>query len=141
MRWNLASDEGLWITAKDSVKEIGCIHTCQGLEVDYVGVIVGPDPIVRNGEVITRPEMRSRQDQSIKGYKAEVKRDPEEARRKADAIVRNTYRTLMTRGMKGCFVYCVDKAMANCLARLTRSTKSRIDDRSVAEALGGYSNS
>jgi uncharacterized protein len=98
MRWNLASDEGLWITAKDSVKEIGCIHTCQGLEVDYVGVIVGPDLIVRNGEVITRPEMRSRQDQSIKGYKAELKRDPEGARKKADAIVRNTYRTLMTRG-------------------------------------------
>ncbi|MCZ8131673.1 MAG: DUF2075 domain-containing protein [Steroidobacteraceae bacterium] len=116
MRWNLASDEGLWITAKESVKEIGCIHTCQGLEVDYVGVIVGPDLIVRNGEVITRPEMRSRQDQSIKGYKAEARRDPEGARKKADAIVRNTYRTLMTRGMKGCYVYCVDAELHRHLA-------------------------
>jgi DUF2075 family protein len=103
MWWNLASDEGLWITAKDSVKEIGCIHTCQGLEVDYIGVIVGPDLVVRNGNVITRPEMRSRQDQSIKGWKAEAKRDPEGAGRKADAIVRNTYRTLMTRGDEGVF--------------------------------------
>jgi len=32
-----------------SVEQIGCIHTCQGLEVDYIGVIVGPDLIVRDG--------------------------------------------------------------------------------------------
>ena len=56
MQWNLARDEGLWITAKDSVEQIGCIHTCQGLELDYVGVIVGPDLVVRNGVVVTRPE-------------------------------------------------------------------------------------
>jgi DUF2075 family protein len=59
--------------------------------------------------------MRSRQDQSIKGYKAELKRDPLAARAKADAIVRNTYRTLMTRGMKGCFVYCVDQELSKHL--------------------------
>jgi DUF2075 family protein/molybdopterin biosynthesis enzyme MoaB len=138
MRWNLASDEGLWITAKDSVKEIGCIHTCQGLELDYVGVIVGPDLIVRNGEVITRPEMRSRQDQSIKGYKAELKRDPLAARAKADAIVRNTYRTLMTRGIKGCFVYCVDQELSNYL----RNRLVKPDDpaalRMVAEQPADY---
>ena len=45
MQWNLASDEGLWIIAPNSVKQIGCIHTCQGLEVDYIGVIIGPDLI------------------------------------------------------------------------------------------------
>ncbi len=133
MRWNLASDEGLWITAKDSVKEIGCIHTCQGLEVDYIGVIVGPDLVVRNGEVITRPEMRSRQDQSIKGYKAELKRDPEGARRKADAIVRNTYRTLMTRGMKGCFVYCMDRETTEYLRTRTVVHERLRDSRMVAE--------
>jgi DUF2075 family protein len=38
-----------------------------------------------------------------------VKTDPERARALADAIVKNTYRTLMTRGMKGCYVYFVDK--------------------------------
>jgi hypothetical protein len=51
--WNLKSDGQAWIIKPDSVSEVGCIHTCQGLEVDYVGVIVGKDLIVRNGKVIT----------------------------------------------------------------------------------------
>ena len=112
MQWNLAQDGGLWITAERSVEQIGCIHTCQGLEVDYIGVIVGPDLIARGGEIVTRPEMRSRQDQSIKGYKRALRERPDEARRKADAIIKNTYRTLMTRGMKGCYVYCTDAETA-----------------------------
>jgi len=112
MQWNLAQDGGLWITAERSVEQIGCIHTCQGLEVDYIGVIVGPDLIVRNGEIVTQPERRSRQDQSIKGYKKAFATAPVETRAKADAIIKNTYRTLMTRGMKGCFVYFTDPATA-----------------------------
>lgn len=112
MQWNLAQDGGLWITAERSVEQIGCIHTCQGLEVDYIGVIVGPDLIARDGQIVTRPEKRSRQDQSIKGYKKELRESPREARNKADAIIKNTYRTLMTRGMKGCYVYCTDPETA-----------------------------
>lgn len=108
MQWNLTQDGGLWIMAPDSVKQIGCIHTCQGLEVDYIGVIVGPDLVVRNGMVKTQPLLRSRQDQSIRGYKQVRDTDPE-APGKADLIIKNTYRTLMTRGMKGCYVYCTDE--------------------------------
>jgi hypothetical protein len=58
-RWNLTKDSSLWIVAPDSVEEIGCIHTCQGLEVDYIGVIVGDDFVVRSGEVVCRPEKRA----------------------------------------------------------------------------------
>jgi len=112
MQWNLAQDGGLWITAEGSVEQIGCIHTCQGLEVDYIGVIVGPDLIFRDGAIVTRPEKRSRHDQSIKGYKKALQARPLEARRKVDAIIKNTYRTLMTRGMKGCFVYFSDPQTA-----------------------------
>jgi len=112
MQWNLAQDGGLWITAERSVEQIGCIHTCQGLEVDYIGVIVGPDLIARDGEILTRPEKRSRQDQSIKGYKKELREKADQARSKADAIIKNTYRTLMTRGMKGCYIYCTDPGTA-----------------------------
>lgn len=109
MKWNLASDGNVWIISPKSVSEVGCIHTCQGLEVDYIGVIVGNDFVVRNGEVITDPSKRAKTDASIKGYKKEFKENSETAKRKADAIIRNTYRTLMTRGMKGCYVYFVDK--------------------------------
>lgn len=109
MRWNLASDGNLWIISSESVNEVGCIHTCQGLELDYVGVIIGDDLIVRDGKIITNPDKRAKTDASLKGYKKLYKEDPEKAINKADLIIKNTYRTLMTRGMKGCYVYCTDK--------------------------------
>lgn len=108
MQWNLDTDGALWIQAPDSVSEIGCIHTCQGLELDYVGVIIGDDLIVRNGEVLTNPKARAKTDKSISGYKKLFKLDPELANKKVDSIIRNTYRTLMTRGMKGCYIFCTD---------------------------------
>ncbi len=108
-KWNLASDGNLWIRKPVSVSEVGCIHTCQGLELDYVGVIVGPDFVVRDGQVLTDPTKRANADSSIKGYKQFLKLDPVGAKKKADQIIKNTYRTLMTRGMKGCYVYFTDK--------------------------------
>jgi len=109
MKWNLASEGNIWIISPTSVNEIGCIHTCQGLEVDYIGVIVGNDLVVRNGKLITNPNKRAVTDKSLHGYKKELKENPVEANKKADEIIKNTYRTLMTRGMKGCYVYFVDK--------------------------------
>lgn len=107
-RWNLTKDGPLWMISKESVTEVGCIHTCQGLELDYIGVIIGPDLIVRDGKIITDGAKRSNNDASIKGYKGMLKTEAEEARAKADLIIKNTYRTLMTRGMKGCYIYCTD---------------------------------
>ena len=107
-KWNLSEDGSLWIVKPDSVREVGCIHTCQGLELDYVGVIIGPDLVVRNGKVVTDGAKRSGGDSSIKGYKGLLKKDPAAAREKADLIIKNTYRTLMTRGTKGCYVYSTD---------------------------------
>lgn len=109
MRWNLAVDGSLWIQMPNSVNEIGCIHTCQGLEVDYIGVIVGKDLIVRDNIVKVDPSMRSSQDQSIRGYRTMMLRDPEKAKALTRSIIKNTYRTLMTRGLKGCYVYFEDK--------------------------------
>lgn len=111
-QWNLSQDGSLWIIADRSIEQVGCIHTCQGLEVDYIGVIIGPDLIVRNGQVITAPEKRDQHDKSIRGYKKLSKADPEFARRETDLIIKNTYRTLMTRGLKGCYVYCTDAETA-----------------------------
>ncbi len=107
-KWNLTEDGPLWIMKPESVEEIGCIHTCQGLEIDYVGVILGPDLIVRDGKVVTEGAERSKHDSSIKGYKGMLKTDPDTARKKADLIIKNTYRTLMTRGSKGCYVFSTD---------------------------------
>ncbi|OHC30141.1 MAG: ATP-binding protein [Pseudomonadales bacterium RIFCSPHIGHO2_02_FULL_60_43] len=111
-QWNLSQDGSLWIIADKSIDQVGCIHTCQGLEVDYIGVIIGPDFIVRDGQVITSPDQRDKHDKSIRGYKKLSKADPESAKRETDLIIKNTYRTLMTRGMKGCYVYCTDQETA-----------------------------
>ena len=108
MKWNLSTDGNLWIIKPETVKEIGCIHTCQGLEVDYIGVIIGPDFIVRNGEIITDPAQRSRMDSSVKGYKRLLNEEPKRAKQRADLIIKKTYRTLMTRDQKGCYIYSID---------------------------------
>ena len=107
-RWNLTTDGSLWILKPESVSEIGCIHTCQGLELDYIGVLIGPDFIVRSGVIQTDATKRSRMDSSVKGYRALLRDSPESAKERAAEIIKNTYRTLMTRGQKGCFVYSVD---------------------------------
>ena len=111
-KWNLDTPNDAWIIRVDSVKEVGCIHTCQGLELDYVGVIIGPDLVFESGELLTIPAARAKTDKSLNGYKKEMKENPILASEKADEIIRNTYRTLMTRGMKGCYVYFTDNSTA-----------------------------
>lgn len=123
MQWNLANDK-TWIISEDSINEIGCIHTCQGLELDYVGVIVGKDLSFENGKVVTDATKRSKTDRSIYGIKSILKNNRAEGLRLADQIIKNTYRTLMTRGMKGCYVYFCDKELENYFRkRITTSEK------------------
>ncbi|MGX1171485.1 DNA/RNA helicase domain-containing protein [Pseudomonas sp. R151218B TE3479] len=111
-QWNLDQDGSLWIIAENSIEQVGCIHTCQGLEVDYIGVIIGPDLIVRDGQVLTSPHKRDKHDKSIRGWKKLMKERPDFAQKETDLIIKNTYRTLMTRGMKGCYLYCTDRETA-----------------------------
>ncbi|PYY71967.1 ATP-binding protein [Pseudomonas jessenii] len=111
-QWNLDQDGSLWIIAENSIEQVGCIHTCQGLEVDYIGVIIGPDLVVRDGKVVTSPDERDKHDKSIRGWKKMMKEQPTMAKKETDLIIKNTYRTLMTRGMKGCYLYCTDKETA-----------------------------
>lgn len=115
-RWNLNSDKNLWIIGNNSIEEIGCIHTCQGLELDYIGVIIGLDMRYENGRIITDVSQRSGNDQSVKGFKSLIKQNKGKALQDADDIIKNTYRTLLTRGMKGCYVYCCDKQLAEYFA-------------------------
>jgi DUF2075 family protein len=108
-KWNLASDGMKYIIAEESVSEIGCIHTCQGLELDNVGVIIGNDLVVRKNHVVTNFRNRARTDKSLSGIVGMYKRDPDMANKIADEIIKNTYRTILTRGMKSCFVYFTDE--------------------------------
>ena len=118
-KWNLTEHGSLWIEREESISEIGCIHTCQGLEVDYIGVIIGPDLRFENEELICDVSQRSKMDASIKGIKKMGREDPEKAAALGRELILNTYRTLMTRGMKGCYVYCTDPTLRDAL-RMTQ---------------------
>ena len=103
-KWNLANDK-IWAINPRSFEEVGCIHTAQGLEFDYVGVLIGKDLTYDkvSGRVLTNKNAISRDDNSsgIRGA------NDDDARR----LILNTYKTLLTRGQKGCFVYCEDDAL------------------------------
>ena len=133
MSWNLGNSS-TWAIDPESVNEVGCIHTSQGLEFDYVGVIIGKDLRYENGKIVTDFKERASTDNSLKGIKAMYIENPEKALKIADEIIKNTYRTLMTRGQKGCYVYCEDKALANYLRnRINQANNSYLDDLMVAE--------
>lgn len=114
-KWNFNSTS-TWAIDEDSFDQVGCIHTAQGLEFDYVGIIIGNDLRYENGRVITDTSKRARSDQSLRGLKQMG--DP----MLGDTIIRNTYRTLLTRGQKGCYIYCED-------LKLREYLKSRIEER------------
>ena len=110
-KWNLANDK-IWAINPRSFEEVGCIHTAQGLEFDYVGVLIGKDLTydAASGRVQTDKSAISGDDKSS-GIRTASDAD---ARR----LILNTYKTLLTRGQKGCFVYCEDPALREYLKRM-----------------------
>ena len=103
-RWNLANDK-IWAINPSSFEEVGCIHTAQGLEFEYVGVILGKDIYydATKGAVMTDKTAISADDHSS-GIRSASEQD-------AARLILNTYKTLLTRGQKGCYVYCEDDAL------------------------------
>lgn len=110
MSWNLGNSK-TWAIDDDSINEVGCIHTSQGLEFDYVGVIIGRDMSFDGEHIVTDFNKRAKTDRSMFGIKKMYEWNSEKALDLADEIIKNTYRTLMTRGMKGCYIYCEDEML------------------------------
>ena len=108
-KWNFQNS--LFAIDPESFEQVGCIHTTQGLEFDYAGIIIGQDLRFENGHVITDKSKEATTDKSsgIRSCKDE---------KLADKLIRNTYKTLMSRGQKGCFVYCEDKALAEHMKQM-----------------------
>lgn len=105
-KWNF--DTNKFAVDKNSFEQVGCIHSTQGLEFDYVGIIIGKDLIFRRGKVLTNKDAVAKSDGS-----SGVRRSNDLAL--CDKIIRNTYRTLLSRGQKGCFVYCEDEELREYL--------------------------
>lgn len=92
----------LWAHDPRGIDQIGCVYTAQGFEFDYVGVIIGKDLVYdpRRGQWLGVKE---------ESKDAVVKRSGDQFL----DLVKNTYRILLTRGMKGCYVYFMDEDTEN----------------------------
>lgn len=102
MPWNSRRAGSVWAIDPRGIDEVGCIHTSQGLEFDYVGVIVGKDLSFDPESLSYSTDYDSYKDSQ---GKRGLKENPEELNR----LVRNIYKVLMTRGMKGTYVYFADE--------------------------------
>lgn len=102
MPWNSRKVGTTWAIDQSGIDQAGCIHTSQGLEFDYVGVIVGDDLTFDPKTLTYNTDYYAYKDtQGKRG----LKDNPQELNR----LVRNIYKILMTRGMKGCYVYFTDR--------------------------------
>lgn len=105
-----APSADLWASHPMGINQVGCIFSAQGFEVDYIGVIIGPDMKYDpyKGRIVTE-----------KGHTHSVS----DADPNFDAHIRNIYRVLLSRGRKGCLVYCCDQNLNNFLHRLSEAQK------------------
>jgi DUF2075 family protein len=102
--WNSRNSGTTWAIDPSGINQAGCIHTSQGLEFDYIGVIVGNDLRFNRDSFQYHTHWISYKDTA---GKSGLKDKPEELTK----LVKNIYKVLMSRGMKGCFVYFVDKEL------------------------------
>ena len=100
-----------WAYKPEGIKQVGCIYTAQGFEFDYVGVIIGPDLYYDENSHKVETKKTATCDTKLR-----------QSGESFDEYVRNIYRVLMSRGMKGCYVYCCDEPLRDYLkAQLNKS--------------------
>ena len=104
--WNHTRDG--WILSSNAVNEIGCLHTVQGYDLNYVGVIIGPD--------LSYNKEKNKIEVHINKLKdINVKRGTEEET--VEEYIINTYKVLLERGIKGCYIYAYDESMQEYLKK------------------------
>ncbi len=97
-----------WASDPAGFEQVGCVYTAQGFEYDYAGVIMGPDLVWRGERWVARPEF---------SHDSQVKRG---SATEFDRAVRNTYKVLLTRGMRGSTVLSTDAETQELLESLVR---------------------
>ena len=93
----------------NSIDEVGCIHTSQGMDFAYVGLIIGDDLIYRNGKVLT--DYTKHPDKAAEYKRPHQQKVNPEDQPIIDRLIRNTYKVLMTRGNKGLYLYIMDNQL------------------------------
>jgi uncharacterized protein len=109
LKWNSTNID--WVNSADAINEVGCIHTVQGYDLNYVGVIIGPEVTYDNK--LKRIQVDRKKYMDFNG-KRSVESDDE-----LETYIINIYKTLLTRGIKGTLIHAVDKSLEQYLmARL-----------------------
>src|SRR5690606_24144369 len=105
MRWNSTDKD--WINSPGSVDEVGSIHTVQGYDLNYAGVIIGPDLRLSLGEIVVdREAYRDKKGKENTGHLKDAFTDDDLL-----VFIRNIYGVLLTRGMLGTYVYVCDAGL------------------------------
>jgi DUF2075 family protein len=112
-RWNSTTKD--WISSPDALEEIGSIHTVQGYDLNYAGVIIGPD--LRYDAVSGRLSMDRGSYFDAKGQENNRKLGITYSDDDLRLLISNIYAVLMTRGIRGTFVHVVDPALREHLRR------------------------
>lgn len=99
--WNHADKD--WVNSANAINEIGCIHTIQGYDLNYVGVIVGPE--IKYDEETDKIYIDAKQYCDING-----KKSVKDLNELFDYI-KNIYKVLLTRGIKGTYIYVCDESL------------------------------
>ncbi len=112
-KWNLEWDK-IWAINPNSFDEIWCIHTAQWLEFDYVWVFVGKDLYFDSNlwKVMVDRNMISKDD------KTSWIKNKSTSDEMAELLIKNTYKTLLTRWQKWCYIYCEDDNLRNYFKKL-----------------------
>ncbi|MEK5115206.1 DUF2075 domain-containing protein [Bacillus sp. FSL R5-0677] len=114
-----------WINFKNSVEEIGCIHTTQGADLNYIGVILGAeidcyytgeengDYDLNKAKIIVYPkEYKDRNGLPIKGTDLNNV--------ELTSYIKRIYYVLLSRGINGCYVYAVNQNMQRYLKEIVK---------------------
>ena len=116
--WNLGFNDPTFITDEAHKDEIGCVYTCQGYDLNYVGVILGPD-IYYNKET---GKIDIHIDKCT-DKKTKVKDDIEATKQN----ILHQYLVLLTRGIYGTYIYAVDKDLRDYLNKCIKTKKENIN--------------
>lgn len=102
--WNHTNNG--WILSSNAVNEIGCVHTVQGYDLNYVGVIIGSDLSYNKEKNKIEVHIDKLKDKNVKKGTDE---------KTVQEYIINTYKVLLERGIKGCYIYACDESMQEYL--------------------------
>ncbi|MBP6857575.1 MAG: DUF2075 domain-containing protein [Candidatus Pacebacteria bacterium] len=106
--WNSTAQD--WVNSPNAINEVGCIHTVQGYDLNYVGVIIGPE----FSYDIENKKFKVDREKYFDTNGRNGITDPNELER----YIINIYKTLLTRGIKGTYIYIVDENLRNYLNQI-----------------------